>query len=136
MTPTSTAFSELNPDPEVWLNVSRPGNWNTLHGHPGATFSGVYYASGSFNDSLAGRLIMAVGAPEQLSEHSLPQVHQGSAGRQPTGRLDLQLLKVDPEPGVLVVFPSFIPHFVMPFEATDMRNTDPRISLAFNYATG
>lgn len=38
----------------AWANVNRPGDYNKMHTHPGATWSGVYYVdTGSEGESAA-----------------------------------------------------------------------------------
>ena len=44
---------------DCWANVSRRGQYNSVHDHPGAMWSGVYYISGGEpdnNDPLNGKL--------------------------------------------------------------------------------
>jgi len=120
--------------PEAWLNVSRSGNWNHLHTHPGATFSGCYYVAaggcssareGEGSDenvegcgvqALAGRLLLLPWAPQSVSEHALALVHPSPspAATLETPNDDAQeadiksFLKIEAEPGTLVIWPSFV----------------------------
>lgn len=41
----AAAVTARSPHGEAWLNVSRGDNWNHLHTHPGASFSGCYYVA-------------------------------------------------------------------------------------------
>ena len=161
---------------EAWLNVSRAGNWNHFHTHPGSTLSGCYYVSNAASASsaaapcqaqcgselLQGRLILLTSAPESVSEHSENLVHRiwDEADRkleaQPVAETSegssKNVLVVDPVPGSLIVFPSFVPHLVLPLGiesagCTSCRSIDApgldseadalagrvRISLAFNH---
>jgi hypothetical protein len=166
---------------EAWLNVSRAGNWNHFHTHPGSTLSGCYYVSNVASASsaaascqetlcqaqcgaelLQGRLILLTSAPESVSEHSENLVHRirDEADRkleaQPVAEtsegLSKRVLVVDPVPGSLIVFPSFVPHLVLPLgiesagcticrsidapcltSAPDALARRVRISLAFNH---
>ena len=127
---------------EAWWNVLSNGAWNTLHTHPGHTYSLVYFvhtgdADGSQSLAVgAGCLAMLPGGPRQLSEeqraHILhaPRRDSGGAAHAPgEGPLeDLEYLLIEPEPGTCVIFPSFIPHFVIPSEGL----TSYRISIACN----
>jgi len=120
--------------PEAWLNVSRSGNWNHLHTHPGATFSGCYYVvpgvcssarEGEDSDenvegcgvqTLAGCLLLLPWAPQSVSEHVLALVHPTlpPAATLETPKDDAQeadiksFLKIEVEPGTLVIWPSFV----------------------------
>ena len=42
---SAAAVTARSPHGAAWLNVSRGENWNHLHTHPGATFSGCYYVA-------------------------------------------------------------------------------------------
>jgi hypothetical protein len=42
---SAAAVTARSPHGAAWLNVSRGDNWNHLHTHPGATFSGCYYVA-------------------------------------------------------------------------------------------
>lgn len=99
-----------------WMNSNPKGAFNAPHTHPGAHWSGVYYVS-------------------------QPEVEEGNSGMIEfiTPRTDLpewRLLdapafklkkKIRPGPGELIVFPSFLLHWVYPNE-TD----DERVTIAFN----
>lgn len=131
---------------EAWLNSLDRGGWNTLHTHPGSQLSGVYYVSDGDCcehgiDSLAGRLALVPTAPsrltsEQIDAHvvSLPACPPGCT---PPSQEAFDYLLVEPTPGTCVVWPSFVPHFVMPAAtstaAGDGDTQRPRrVSVAFN----
>eukprot|EP00928_Gymnodinium_smaydae_P012327 TRINITY_DN14477_c0_g1_i1.p1 TRINITY_DN14477_c0_g1~~TRINITY_DN14477_c0_g1_i1.p1 ORF type:complete len:334 (+),score=50.93 TRINITY_DN14477_c0_g1_i1:199-1200(+) len=130
---SSAAVEEPLRTQEAWLNVSRVGNWNHFHTHPGSTFSGCYYASDAAlpasntceckcgAEALQGRLVLLTQAPDSVSEHSQNLVHASLEPEEESfgklvGREDLPkcVLIVDPTPGSLIIFPSFVPHFVLP----------------------
>ena len=99
----------------AWANVNQRGDFNTVHTHPGATWSGVYYV----DHGEAGA--EAEGAALQLSDPCTPR----------TNLFFPELLTADfrvrPVPGLMVLFPSYVPHSVAPH-----RGERPRISIAFN----
>lgn len=101
----------------AWANLNLAGDWNKMHFHSGSTWSGTYYVSGgdpapadrpgagnlAFLDPLlAGQMSFFSGI--------LPQFHE-----------------VMPRPGVMVLFPSYLQHVVLPY-----LGQRPRISIAFN----
>lgn len=100
----------------AWMNVNPPGGFNAPHTHPGAHWSGVYYVS-------------------------QPAVETGSSGRIEflSPRADLpswRILKapafsskksIRPEAGELILFPSYLVHWVYPNETEDAR-----VTVAFN----
>ncbi len=100
----------------AWVNVNRAGDFNRVHTHPGSTWSGTYYVD--------------TGDPPQDASHGTPIVLldpcQGHANTflQPMVPL---AFPVRPEPGLMILFPSYVPHMVNPHGGTR-----PRISIAFN----
>ncbi len=100
----------------AWMNANPPGGYNAPHTHPGAHWSGVYYVSQP--DVEAGNS----GMIEFLDPRSdLPnwRILQASAFRMKK--------KIRPEPGTLILFPSYLVHWVYPNE-TD----EERVTIAFN----
>lgn len=103
-----------------WANVNRHGDYNNVHNHPNCLWSGVYY--------------VAPGQPEE--------------GRANNGKLELLdprvgvnvihlegsvlggRFVVDPLPGLMIMFPSWLNHLVHPFFGAG-----ERISIAFNILT-
>jgi len=147
---------------EAWWNALPPGCWNALHTHAGSTYSGVVYASGgSPRGSLAGRLALLPSAPQSLSPDQR-QIHvraatttDGLAAAPPLRPTDAPYLLLEPAPGTCIVFPSFVPHFVLPtpaareaaaeatpeaaaetaVEAEESGEVPLRVSLAFNFGS-
>ena len=100
-----------------WVNISRDGQYNVIHDHPNSFWSGVYYV---------GVGEMAEGYPQNGKLELIDprvgvnMIHiKGSALSNP--------VFVDPKPGRVVFFPSWLKHFVHPF-----RGEGERISIAFN----
>lgn len=100
----------------AWMNANPAGGYNAPHTHPGAHWSGVYYVS-------------------------QPEIEEGNSGMiefldprsdLPNWRiLDAPPFKLKkkfrPMPGDLVLFPSYLLHWVYPNE-TD----EERVTIAFN----
>ncbi len=100
-----------------WANVLHTGNYNKEHVHPECTVSGVYYVdvgASDPNDKRSGRFEFM--DPRHLAE-MVP-----TPGT-PFGRT----LPVQPQDGLMLVFPSWLYHAVRPY--TGIR---PRISISFN----
>lgn len=104
---------------KMWSNVNVKGARNASHSHHGAArktlWSGVYYVDPGeiSSDFREGRTIFEdrVGVPRPVA-----------AGRE--GR---QEWAVDPEPGLMVMFPATLAHRVEPY-----MGTTPRITVAWN----
>jgi uncharacterized protein (TIGR02466 family) len=109
--------AKINLRLEGWANVSRRGQYNSVHEHPGAVWSGVYYvASGKPDnaDPLNGKLELI----DPRSGINMLRLEGGpSDGR----------CLVEPKPGLMVMFPSWLKHMVHPFAGEG-----ERISIAFN----
>jgi uncharacterized protein (TIGR02466 family) len=106
----------------AWANVNRGGHFNSIHYHVGGFWSGVYYvatgpgdpqdsagAIGFRSPSLAGMVASNIQAPEILQ----------AAFRQE--------ISLRPQPGMMLIFPSWLEHWVNPHA-----DPDPRISVAFD----
>lgn len=100
----------------AWANVLRRGNFNRIHNHPGFSWSGVYYVS------LGGK---PASAADGLIELVDPR---GAANMIATpGQTFENRARIRPRAGEMILFPSFLQHYVNPYEGTDVR-----ISIAFN----
>jgi uncharacterized protein (TIGR02466 family) len=104
-----------------WANVSRRGNYNTVHNHPNCVWSGTYYVSAGEPDADAGP---HNGKLELLD----PRV--GANMLYIRGTVLESRYVIDPIPGLMVMFPSWISHLVHPFHGDG-----DRISIAFNILT-
>jgi uncharacterized protein (TIGR02466 family) len=107
----------FNSQIDGWANVSRHGHYNIVHSHPNCLWSGTYYVSAGEPDpdgKYNGRLELIdprAGANTLAPENTLLQ-----------GRY-----LITPRPGLMVLFPSWLNHFVHPFFGRGAR-----ISIAFN----
>ena len=103
---------------EGWINVNERGDYNTPHYHPGNTWSGVYYirtGSDVPDRPTSGRIEFI--DPRTRCEFLGPRDgvrHSGS-------------IWISPVDGMLLIFPSYLEHYVHPYEGSG-----ERITLAFN----
>jgi uncharacterized protein (TIGR02466 family) len=113
----SDAPRKINLQMDCWANVSRRGHYNSVHDHPGAMWSGVYYVSGGkpdSNDPFNGRLELI----DPRAGVNMLRLERGLF----EGRY-----LVEPMPGLMVMFPSWLKHMVHPFQGSG-----ERISTSFN----
>ncbi len=101
-----------------WSVVMREGSFNIPHVHPNANISGVYYvqtpSSSMLQETGTGDGWLAMKDPRTAAPiQALPGQTQHAS--------------VPPAPGSLIMFPSYIEHYVPPF-----RGEGERISIAFN----
>jgi uncharacterized protein (TIGR02466 family) len=99
----------------AWANVNQTGDSNTMHTHPGATWSGVYYVDHGESSATA------EGTALHLSDPCPPRTNIFFAD------LLNATVRIKPVPGLMILFPSYLPHTVPPH-----RGDRPRISIAFN----
>lgn len=108
-----------------WANINRRGHANEFHTHPGCYWSGSYYVDDggtAANPALGGEFEItdprgvgpAMYAPN-LS-FALPGCHSMGANE-----------LIHPHAGMLLLFPSWLPHAVRPYLGEGLR-----ISVAFN----
>jgi len=103
----------------AWATVCRSGAYHAPHSHPDSAWSGVYYVeAGTYSPDrpLSGML-------EFLDPRA--GVEAVSAPGDPYG----EPFRVRPEAGLLVLFPSWLYHWVHPYAGET-----PRIAVSFNAA--
>ena len=99
----------------AWANVNRRGDFNQMHTHPGATWSGVYYVDSGEADPAANGTAIRLSDPNPARTNLFfPELSASD-------------ILFKPEPGLMILFPSYVPHAVLPH-----RGDRPRISIAFN----
>lgn len=105
----------------AWATICREGAYHAPHSHPDSAWSGVYYVdAGGFNPNrpLSGVL-----------EFLDPRV--GVEAMNTPGDPSGDPVRVRPESGLLVVFPSWLYHWVHPYAGQS-----PRIAVSFNVTLG
>ena len=107
---SNTREVSINP---YWVNINRIDNYNVRHIHPGCILSGVYYVKCQ-NVPEQGSLVLHMDEKEQFILNS--------------NHLNIKTKEIiTPKEGMLVLFPSYVPHTVLP----NTLNCD-RISISFN----
>ena len=100
----------------AWANISNTGAFNTMHTHPGMTWSGVYYVDAGESPGQQDSGILRFMDPTPGSAASfLPFLARTTPEMKPVA-------------GLMVLFPSYVPHSVLPHGGSR-----PRISIAFNF---
>lgn len=101
----------------MWANVNRAGDYNLPHLHPGSTWSGVYYVD--------------PGEPPPADSPGAGAIafENPNLGAQMSffGRVVPSYVEIQPVAGLMLLFPSYLIHFVQPY-----RGERQRISIAFN----
>ncbi|MEO9824539.1 MAG: TIGR02466 family protein [Paracoccaceae bacterium] len=99
-----------------WMNANPKGAFNAPHTHPGAHWSGVYYVAQPDVDEGNSGMIEFVDARTDLPNWRILKAAPYRLKK-----------KMRPEPGEIILFPSYLVHWVYPNE-TD----GERVSIAFN----
>ena len=102
-----------------WVNVNRMADSNKPHVHEGF-LSGVFYMDSTSAHDTGGELCWIDPRPQVRSTWS-KMISAGWLRREPTD------ICMAPKPGLLVIFPSWLEHFVTP-----LRIDAARVSLSFN----
>jgi uncharacterized protein (TIGR02466 family) len=123
---------EAEVERQAWANVSRRGNYNKIHDHPGWHLSAVYYVEAGRNDPGAppnSGWIEFLDPRGALGAGDPPGIDPDKPVRLPTqgGALFGNVFALPPKTGGLLVFPSWLRHWVHPYAGAG-----ERISLAFN----
>ena len=106
-------------DVTAWATICRNGAYHAPHSHPDSAWSGVYYVdAGSFDSSHPLSGLLEFFDPR-------PAVDAVTAPGDPYG----EPFRVQPEAGLIVVFPSWLYHWVHPYTGDT-----PRIAVSFNVA--
>lgn len=106
---------------QAWAMMYAEGGYATVHTHPNCHFSGVYYVNGGGADQAT---MMATGV--NVKPGTLEFVNTNGGNRQIAGLNMNPAFRVEPRAGLMLIFPSWLPHFVHPAA------TDNRISIACN----
>uniref|UniRef100_Q01WN3 2OG-Fe(II) oxygenase n=1 Tax=Solibacter usitatus (strain Ellin6076) TaxID=234267 RepID=Q01WN3_SOLUE len=101
----------------AWATLSRAGAYHAPHSHPDSAWSGVYYVDAG--DESVGQPLS--GVLEFLDPRS--GVDAVTAPGDPYG----EPFRVRPQAGLIVVFPSWLYHWVHPYAGHT-----PRIAISFN----
>lgn len=99
-----------------WLNVSPQGAYNTPHSHPRHQWSGCYYVTQPEVEEGQSGMIEFLDPRGSLSDATLFGASAFSSS-----------FRLRPQPGTLLVFPSFLQHWVHPNQ-----QPEERITVAWN----
>lgn len=107
---------------ESWFHVTRRSGYFGVHNHPLHSWSGVYSVcqEGDDPESDSGRLTFLNPNSSMFIDMSLARL---------TEAFQLSHLSIRLKPGQLVLFPSWMQHYVSPFEPA---GEGVRITVAFN----
>ena len=100
----------------AWMNANPPGGFNAPHTHPGAHWSGVYYVSQPEIEIGNSGMIEFLDPRTDLPNWRILGANAFRLKK-----------KLRPQAGEIVLFPSYLVHWVYPNESEE-----ERVSIAFN----
>jgi len=101
----------------AWANINRDGSYNTPHIHPTYHFAGIYYvATGTLDRHYS-----------QNGQLEIIDPRPAAAAMPITGFEFGGTMQIKPRAGLLVIFPAWLMHSVLPF-----KGAGERISIPFN----
>lgn len=106
-----------------WANINRTGDYHDPHNHPHSYLSGTYYVRVPDADPVIGRR-------KDVRSGCISFYDPRSAANMTAIRSDPNIeaeFTVSPRPGLILLWPAFLKHFVHPNLCRD-----PRISVSFN----
>lgn len=111
----------------LWCQMSNRGKHHDVHTHGNCSWSGVYCLQVDDEDSRQAHPVL--GTANGLTRFYGPHFSHLGGAHMDFGNAYLQQahLDVTPQPGQLVVFPSWLPHQAMPYDGAH-----DRIILSFN----
>jgi len=109
---------------DPWLNVNQKGNFNPPHAHPGNDYSGCYYVSFPENSGLIHFLDPR---PQHRFSSPNPQSKENENWYRSDNPYDTSLFTYKIKEGKIVIFPSWLTHYVDPNPTDSLR-----ISIPFN----
>ena len=100
----------------LWFQTSNGGAFHDVHTHGNCSWSGVYVVQ--VDDAAARRAHPVHGATNGVTRFYGPAFTQLAGAHVDSGNAYLQPphVDIDPEPGQLVVFPSWLAHRAMPYD--------------------
>ncbi len=110
---------------QAWANVNGPGDANIAHYHAGSFWSGTYYVDdgGCAADPSLGGAFEMIDPRGPAPAMYAPTLRFAGEDGQSAGSAET----IQPKPGLLFLFPSWLMHQVRPYRGTGLR-----VSLAFN----
>ncbi len=110
---------------QAWANVNGPGDANIAHYHAGSFWSGTYYVDdgGCAADPSLGGAFEMIDPRGPAPAMYAPTLRFAGEDGQSAGSAET----IQPRPGLLFLFPSWLMHQVRPYRGTGLR-----VSLAFN----
>ena len=130
-------YSNVINEVDCWANINKKGDYNMMHHHNGALLGGVYYPIKRMEGN---KLVFNYDEPnplmpgswaEQGGELTIQSPNYNLQGHLQTtkpGAFNMDHYHIQPKSGLLVLFPAYLIHSVVP-----VMDDYTRLSLAFSF---
>jgi uncharacterized protein (TIGR02466 family) len=119
-----TEINQLRFEHDCWFHITRDGGHFRPHNHPNAAWSAIYCVDPGDptpkNDSAAGHV--------NFSDPRAANQYLDAANRDMRRDMSFNAIRLRFEPGELLIFPSYLQHYVEPYIGEQ-----PRITIAANF---
>ena len=96
---------------ESWCHITRDGGYHDIHTHPGSSWSAIYYLdTGDMNSDTKN------GVNRFYCPYNSMYIDAGTAWTSAYNSIDFKA-----EPGMLIVFPSWVPHSALTYRGNKER---------------
>jgi uncharacterized protein (TIGR02466 family) len=109
----------------MWINISKTGGYNVNHFHPKSILSGCFYVKTPEN---CGNIVF-INPIRSLIHAYMDHWHLMDKGKLDNSPLSHMQWDISPEENNIVLFPSWLEHYV-----NDNKSDEDRISISFNFA--
>jgi len=100
---------EATLDMSGWATVLKDESWNSPHTHPNSSWSFIYYVDTANVDDEEGCIVFQDPRSSALQHVKSP------------GDFNNPSHKIQPEDGLIIMFPSWLEHYVTPYYSDDLR---------------
>ena len=108
---------------ESWCHITRDGGYHDMHTHPGSSWSAIYYLDTGDMDAASKN-----GLNRFFCPYNNMYIDAGTAWTSRNSSID-----ITPQEGMLIVFPSFIPHNALTYRGKKERyviSVNSKVNLA------
>jgi uncharacterized protein (TIGR02466 family) len=110
----------------MWINISKTGGYNINHVHSNSILSGCFYVKTPDN---CGNIVF-INPIKNLIHAYMGYWHLMDEGKLDNSPLSHMQWEISPKENNIVLFPSWLEHYV-----SDNESDEDRISISFNFAT-
>lgn len=101
----------------AWFHITRKGGFQTLHDHPNASWSAIYYIQAG--DKVPDR--PDSGVVRFHDKRGFSPMYMDAGNDNIEGRFSWEAMPLQPETGMMLIFPSWLAHEILPYHGASER---------------